>query len=400
MKNNCKGFSLIELAIGLVVIGLLVAAVTQWVKTELVKSDINSTKDRAEIVIAAINAYYDDNGHYPWPANPAVTEGNSNYGKQDLALPSTSAPNEVVRGSVPFADLKISMKDTLDGWNNKFTYAVSKNQTGPPAPMPMPTTGVITVSALVPSNPPQPPPNDWVAAEVPGVYWVLVSHGKSGSGAYASSGVLIPCPTAAPVPAEADNCDGDDHFYMSGDKSGTTTAQRSTRDGGNYMDDYTYYTDEIYDRGWVNVQSTANQDNAINNFGIIGIKTDNPGQRQQLNPVTGNMEWVASGVDFDINGTARANFAGPNPTDEKGFLNSQKFCADGGGDCFEAKKIGGTGMQDCFDNTNPATPPNGMAGIGFNAAKCLNTATTIPAFDCGSGYAVGFDATGAIVCGN
>lgn len=393
MKNDCKGFSLIELAMGLVVVGLLVAGVAQWLKVELVKGKVATTRDRAEIVITAINAFHDEQGRYPMPANPAWAEGHPLYGREfPGALTSGSAPNQVMHGAVPFADLKITMKDTLDGWDNKFTYAVSRVQTVSP----MPTVGVITVRALIPAVPPAMPPNDMVSADVPGVYWVLISHGDRGRGAYTASGTRIPCPTAAPVPLERENCDDDDRFHMSGDKTGTTAMQRSTRDGANYMDDYTYYTDEIFDRAWVNAQSTTGQDNAINNFGILGIKTDTPGVDLVFNPVTLAMELTPNGVDFDVNGTARANVAGPLPADEKGLLNSPEYCDDTGVECFKPLKVGGTGMKDCFDNT----PPNGVTGIGSSKTKCLAMVPVALAMpDCPFGeFITGFDAAGDPIC--
>lgn len=394
MTNDCKGFSLIELAMGLLVVGLLVAGVAQWLKVELVRGKAATTRDHAEIVITAINAFYDENARYPMPANPAWAEGHPLYGREFPGAATSPGPTEVMRGAVPFADLKISMKDTLDGWDNKFTYAVSKVQTVSP----MPTAGVITVTALVPVIPPPLPPlDDMVSMNVPGVYWALISHGDRGRGAYTSSGVLIPCPTAAPVPLEQENCDNDNVFYMSGDKTGTTTGQRSVRDGAGYMDDYTYYTDEIFDRAWVNAQSTTGQDNAINNFGILGIKTDTPGVSLVFNPVTGLMELTPDGVDFDVNGTARANVAGPNPADEKGLTHSQEYCDPTGVECFKPLKIGGTGMKECFDNT----PADGVTGIGSSKTKCLGMVPPafMASFDCPGGeFVTGFNATGGPVC--
>jgi prepilin-type N-terminal cleavage/methylation domain-containing protein len=385
------GFSLIELSIALLVIGLFVSVGVQFVNKELAQKAFDDTINRSQTIKAAIEAYYFDNGYYPWPANPTLTEGNPNYGKQDPARPVTAAPTETVQGAVPFVDLKIGIKDTLDGWGNKFTYAVSRSQTPFGSPAPMPEDGVITVTAL--------DLNTGTQGEVPDVHWVLVSHGRLGLGAYTTAGVRIPCPAAA-AGIERDNCNDDAHFYMSGEAD-MSAEYRSLVAGTGYIDDYTLYRDTVFVRYWINpLNAPGGENNAVNVVGALGIKTLTPGQKPILNP-DGTTSWEASGVDFDVEGAARANFVGPGAGEEKGLAKSMRYCADEGGDCFEAEKIAGVGMQDCvLLGGAGVTQKAAMAGITMNSAKCIGTMVNLTPQDCppGTNYMKGISATGDPIC--
>lgn len=393
------GFSLIELSIALLIVGLFVSVGVQVVNRELTQKAFENTITRSQTITAAIEAYYFDHGYYPWPARPDLTEASIDYGKQEkVTLPVTAAPNEVVQGAVPFADLKIGIKDTLDGWGNKFTYAVTRAQTDFSAPNPMPETGVISATIFVEQDPP-PAPGVKVfnPEERTDIHWALISHGNLGNGAYTTAGVRIPCP-AAGGGVERDNCDDDAHFYMSG-ASDMSAEGRSRVQGTGYMDDYALYRDTVFIRYWINPPDTpGGENNAVNVVGALGIKNMNPGMTQ-----TGPTTWAPNGVDFDVGGTVRANYVGPAAGEEKGLVKSMRYCADGGGDCFEAEKIAGTGMQDCVIRGGAGvTQKAAMAGIAMNSAKCISIMVNLPIASftkCPAGhYMKGIAVTGEPIC--
>ena len=392
MQKNL-GFSLLELTIALLVVGLLVAAGVQTVTNSLAAKAIDDTWSRMDTVKGAMEAYYFEKGYYPWPANPTKPEGDADYGVQDNTLPATAAPTEVVIGAVPFADLRIPIKNSLDGWNNKFTYAVSRSQTDASFPAPMPFTGVISATVPVEAA-----PGVYNPVEVTDIHWALISHGNLGLGSYTAGGVLIPCPAGPAATAESDNCDGDAHFYMSGSPDADrdrSAAFRSFLNNADYMDDYTMYNNQIFTRYWISPE-TPGQTNAVNTFGVIGINNDNPGK--DFDP--SGPSWVPNGVDFDITGTSRANAQGFAPADEKGNLNATKLCAEDGSGCFEAEKIGGTGLQDCVFASGPGNPKAGMSGVGMNSAACINTMQSLSlGAQCASGtFMTGLTAGGDPIC--
>ena len=71
------GFSLIELSIALLIIGLFVSVGVQIVNRELTQKAFENTITRSQTITAAIEAYYFDHGYYPWPARPDLTEASA-----------------------------------------------------------------------------------------------------------------------------------------------------------------------------------------------------------------------------------------------------------------------------------------------------------------------------------
>ncbi|HEY8190837.1 MAG TPA: hypothetical protein VIG74_00330, partial [Alphaproteobacteria bacterium] len=117
----------------------------------------------------------------------------------------------------------------------------------------------------------------------------------------------------------------------------------------------------------------------------------------------GTPKLIPSGVDFDVGGTVRANYVGPAAGEEKGLVKSMRYCADRGGDCFEADKIAGTGMQDCVTRGGAGvTQKAGMAGIAMNSAKCISILVNLPIASftkCPAGhYMKGIAVTGEPIC--
>src|SRR6185436_8763950 len=160
-KNRREGFSLIEVAIGLMIIGLISAPMlieyAAWKNRQLVIL----TNGNGGTVIAGLKKYALNNGCYPVPSNPGVTGTSATTGLEavtragcvDLtvvqlaAIPVCTTNATVVCkapctagsvtcaagtplilvGDVPFATLGLPKQYIIDGFNRKFTYAVSMN---------------------------------------------------------------------------------------------------------------------------------------------------------------------------------------------------------------------------------------------------------------------------------
>jgi len=122
MKHN--GFSLIEMAIVLVIIGALIGAAIYPLTAQRDSSKIKEANNQLKIIEEAILGFAITNGRLPCPAS------NANSGFEDATLTANNGRDcNQPRGFIPAADLGLSSKVSCDGylldpWNNPYRYSV------------------------------------------------------------------------------------------------------------------------------------------------------------------------------------------------------------------------------------------------------------------------------------
>ena len=142
---NTRGFSLIEVAIVLVIISVLVAIVAVPLATQLEQQRITETNKQLETIKEALIGFALANGRFPCAARLA-----DNNGLESLnGLASNGVCNAYV-GYVPAVTLGLSSIDSngfaVDGWGlsqNRIRYAVKDLQ------IPFPAVGGCTNIALI-----------------------------------------------------------------------------------------------------------------------------------------------------------------------------------------------------------------------------------------------------------
>ncbi len=112
MHRNIPGFSLIEIAIVLIIIGLISGMALPALISMLDWQKAATTAQNQEKILYALASYAIQNKSLPYAANP----GNS-YGKQDVTARRR-------RGIVPYADLGLPESVAKDGHRHWFTYVV------------------------------------------------------------------------------------------------------------------------------------------------------------------------------------------------------------------------------------------------------------------------------------
>jgi prepilin-type N-terminal cleavage/methylation domain-containing protein len=133
-----QGFTLIELAVVMTVVGLLVGTMVSMFQPYMEQVRINTTQKKLENISSALAVFAQKYGRLPCPAEPNSTDSssppygyprNSNSDGMGYATNTcgagavTSANN---KGMVPFKALGLSEENVTDSYGNLITYAVNQ----------------------------------------------------------------------------------------------------------------------------------------------------------------------------------------------------------------------------------------------------------------------------------
>ncbi len=199
------GFSLLELSIVIVIIGLLSAMGVEASTYYAQRTQFENTQSRMAILKDALLRYTAEQGHFPCPARPVDTLGIATYGRASDCSIAPAAGSGItltggVRiGAIPFRELNLPSDYGHDSWNQKFIYAV--------------TNSLAIVSSFAASegaisvydgygNSVSTPPDQ--------VAFIILSTGRNRAGSYSEQGILgTACHTTT---VESENCDNDTRF--------------------------------------------------------------------------------------------------------------------------------------------------------------------------------------------
>lgn len=132
-----RGFTLIELAVVITVVGLLSAAAIGFAIPTIKTARVLETQNKITGIQTALRSYAMTNYRLPCPANPDRTPaGNSapndppwgferGSGPDGDVVPNNCGSLPNTAGIVPFSTLGLSEEDVKDGWGNMISYHVS-----------------------------------------------------------------------------------------------------------------------------------------------------------------------------------------------------------------------------------------------------------------------------------
>ncbi|MEQ1887776.1 MAG: prepilin-type N-terminal cleavage/methylation domain-containing protein [Alphaproteobacteria bacterium] len=200
---RAQGFTLIELAIVLAILGLLLGGASMLLQPVLDNNKRTETRARLKSIEDALTIYAATNFDLPCPSNPALGPGSALNGVEANPVTVCNAgANPMASGGVPWQTLGLSEADVLDGWGRRISYAVTGNladATGAPpatAPLNCPANGFSLILRGKLEN--RGANNAAIgaaalgAADAARAAYVLISHGENGVGGYLRSGAQTP----------------------------------------------------------------------------------------------------------------------------------------------------------------------------------------------------------------
>ncbi len=341
------GFTLIEVALALIIVGLIMTPLLWLYNLEHKRNMVNDNKAALSKLNVALSNYAQQNDHYPRPASLTLEEGDQGHGFSEpgtdtcnnlattgyCEFTNPGNGNTILIGAVPFATLDMESNRVLDSWKNQILYVVTRDQTDPSTYNPNglhhittrtidPVSGNSVVTTVTDPHGNSVP----VGAEV-----LLISYGPTGKGAFTAAGRLTAEPCVGAVAEREDiNCNftiAVDEFLLDGAGEIRSLAEGTPE----YYDDFTNAILSQEKRSWnENVNAF---EKVVTDKERIGIGTTDP--------------------------TATIEVAGP-VLIEGGLLTPQA-CKDGR--CFNPESIyGDVPEMQCNQNSLPGPEP--VTGIG------------------------------------
>ncbi len=218
------GFSLLELAIVMVMAGLIIAPATSMYHNYRVEKDWSETEDNKGMIVKEVGSFRTLFGRYPCPSSITAAPGDIEYGLEDVncsaavavypaagacangicaysnGLDAMGNDKLVLVGAFPYKIMDLFEGEAYDSKNTRFTYAVSADLTSSVS-FDM-TGGDVGIVDKVGNSVIQP---------VNSAHFVVVSHGANQIGGYTKFGVLVSACGNGSVD-EQENCDADGVF--------------------------------------------------------------------------------------------------------------------------------------------------------------------------------------------
>lgn len=192
-----SGFTLVEMAIVLVIVGLLLGGLLMPLSAQVEQQRIVETQKALEEIKEALIGFAITNGRLPCPAPAATATGAALAGLEPNPIVAVGCANAA--GVLPWVTLGVS---ETDAWGNRYTYRVTREftrtipqTTFTGATCPPPANPTLAAFALCSQG-------DVTLLSTGGgstlsntIPVVIISHGKNGNGAYNTQGTQLPLGT-------------------------------------------------------------------------------------------------------------------------------------------------------------------------------------------------------------
>jgi|TARA_R110002096_G_scaffold148727_1_gene309759 type II secretory pathway pseudopilin PulG len=293
--NKQSGFSLIAVALLILVLGLIAVPALQIIQVKQEKQRIDVTAQKLASLKNALRVFRSRNGRLPCPAPLDASLDSATFGLEvtpdctdgDYAgtFRAPGRDGRMVRtGAVPVRTLNVADELAVDKWGHRIVYAVTEAYAAPGAPFEE-DKGAITV---LDTN-----GNDVTSA--PGnLAYVLVAQRQDARGAYGTNGRLL-------EPCEAGSAAGANCTY---DASFVNTLARSSSPGGDQITHTVAYGDMRTPTPSACEEETSDENELVGNFCMLSFTDFTVGGTGSLN---GNSCGIAANASMDMSGTLSIN---------------------------------------------------------------------------------------------
>lgn len=421
-EQSQKGMSFIELAIAIMIIGLMAATAIQGYRMYEAQRVTKETQIKGLAVQKAMARFFSQNSRLPCPADPRLTADDVGAGQEQCTSTTACAMDDgttgvctiagtdgqdILLGTVPYATIGVILKDSYDGWSRKTTYVVTKKMTdkatydevGGNIDVVAPSAGMTQTTIYDVPNSGSYYDALRSAGYVSGAdtdrkkfKMLLLSHGSDGKGAYMPSGSLNTCfSSSIGRTRDSENCDMDFVFLVNEwndpNKIVDSTTRRIISDASVFLRSLNLNSQRFYD----DYALFYSLDTAIDYW-----KYDASETASIKNSGGGNV-----GVNPDLAITNQIN----NKLDLRGNVKAQNvtatmpnsFCDTTGVNCisstmFMGEKATGGGLN---------CSKTGMNGIVAGPRCPAFVMPGVANKNCPAGeWAVGIDSSGVLKCSN
>lgn len=195
--KRAHGFTLIELAISVAIIGLLLGMLMVPLNAQIDQQRTSDTNKELKLITEAMLGFAVANGRLPCPAVATTPSTTAGAGLENTA--ACAGATSAVGGVVPWATLGVP---ETDAWGHRFTYRVTREFANDP------TGGMQSTFALTDIGNIDVLAAGGAVVVADDMAAAIVSHGRNGAGAFRTDGNQV-----LPVTGdEAENADGDNNF--------------------------------------------------------------------------------------------------------------------------------------------------------------------------------------------
>lgn len=398
VNKSEKGFSLIEMAISLMVIGVLMVPAIHGYSLYLAEQQKEQTNFSLDAAASALSNFKTAYGRYPCPARGNAVRGDADYGREwrEEVTPATVPPTyncslsasidvvtsnspvlagglppntdaDVFIGVLPFRQLNLPHEVVHDGYNNRLTYAVTEALTKDEA-FRNDRGGIEIVDT---------DGNQLIEGNPFSAHFVLISHNADKAGAYTREGTVADaCPGV--TDPDNENCDRNDAIFVVGPEEAD-------------FDDKVFYITADNIKQWQLSNDDQQDIHLVRDKEALAIGagvTDDP------------TNFATAEISLNVIDDATVLVEDDSASGDLGLVRTGQICESGGTDCFSPSRISGT------NDNNPLTPSGEsiycedptqpyLVGIANDTAICTDEVF----FNCPPGeFIEGFDSDGNLIC--